>query len=281
MMIVRIRALIRLIAFLLATVGVYSLWLLGHMVVGRQPYPALKWRNFVFRLWARYVRAIVNMRLTVEGEPPRCPFFLVSNHLSYVDVIALGSLMDCTFVAKSDIEHWPMLGYMGGRLDNIFIDRANAGDLPRVVGLIDKVLDEHKGIVLFAEGTSTQGAEVLPFLPSLLDPAARRNFPVSYASISYRTPPDQPPAHMCICWWGGMSFRKHLFALFHIPSFEATVRFGTAPIRARNRKALAKQLHQAVVEQFEPVVQHENGSETTTVATYQSMERDTKRTHTR
>ncbi len=250
----RMRALIRTVAFLLATLGSYALWLLGVPVARQHRYTAIRWRNYCFRLWARLCRAILNMQLTVEGEPPREPFLLVSNHLSYIDVIAIGSQTECTFVAKSDIEHWPLLGYMGGKMETIFIDRTSASDLPHVIGLIEHALHERKGVVVFAEGTSSPGSTVMPFLPSLLEPAVRQNLPVAYATITYRIPSGTPPVHTTVCWWGGMSFRKHLFNLFHVPSFEATLRFGPQRLHEENRKVLARKLQQAVLDQFEPVV---------------------------
>jgi 1-acyl-sn-glycerol-3-phosphate acyltransferase len=124
-----------------------------------------------------------------------------------------------------------------------------------VIGLIEQELHKNRGVMLFAEGTSSQGADVLPFLPSLLEPAARIDFPVSYVTITYCTPPGQPPASQSVCWSSKVSFRKHFFALLELPSFHATVRFGAQPIRDRNRKVLAKKLHQAVREQFQPLVQ--------------------------
>ncbi len=108
--------------------------------------------------------------------------------------------------------------------------------------LIDQALGEGQGVVLFAEGTSTRGDTVLPFKSSLLEQAARASFPVSYAALGYRTGEGEPPAHLSVCWWGEMTFMKHVIALLHLSQIQATVTFGAEPIQANDRKVLAERL---------------------------------------
>lgn len=251
---VKLRAYSRIVMFLLFTIAIYSAWVIGKVLVARTTYAAILWRNVIFRLWAKAMAFVLHMRVTVQGQPPQPPFILVSNHVSYVDIIALATQLDCVFVAKHDVTSWPLLGYMGKNIGAIFIDRKRLRDIPRVIGLIEESLNEGRGVVFFPEGTSSKGASVMRFLPSLMEPAAKMNFPVSYASVSYRTPPDAKPAHLSVCWWGGMSFRKHLYDLFHVESFDAIVTFGDHPIQETDRKLLAQKLHDAIESQFEPVV---------------------------
>lgn len=250
----RVRAMFRTSAFILSTIGWYSLWFVVQKYVIRTRYAALKWRGAIFRNWGKTAASIAHMHLTVEGTPPQPPFLLVTNHLGYMDVITLLTQLNCTFVAKDEIEHWPLLGFMGKDMEAIYIDRTTRKDISRVITLIDQALQENKGIVVFAEGTSSQGADVLPFLPSLLEPAARMHLPVWYASISYRTPPGEMPAHLSVCWWGDMRFKSHLVNLFRLPYFEAILTFGPEPLCEPHRKTLARKLHAAIKEQFHPVV---------------------------
>ena len=97
---------------------------------------------------------------------------------------------------------------------------------------------------------TTSGAHVSPFKSSLLELAAQRRIPVHYASVSYRTPPGAAPAQRAVCWWGEMTFPRHLFELFQLPEFAARVTFGARPIQAADRKALAQELWSAVNAQF-------------------------------
>jgi 1-acyl-sn-glycerol-3-phosphate acyltransferase len=136
----------------------------------------------------------------------------------------------------------------------IFINRENRRDIARVNLEIQQALAKGRGVVLFAEGTSSRGNSVSAFKPGLLEQAARAGLEVSYASLSYRVPAGQTPAHLSVCWWGDMTFFKHLMGMLRLPEIYADITFGSQTIRESNRKTLALKLRNAVVEQFIPVV---------------------------
>ena len=194
------------------------------------------------------------MRVEVSGEPPRAPFCLVSNHLSYVDIVLLGSRLGCVFVAKGEVSDWPVIGFLARAAGTIFVNRRSKRDALRVLEIIERRIGLGDGVVIFAEGTSSRGDTVLPLKPALLEWAARTGLPVGYASLSYRTPAGVPSADLAVCWWGDMTFGPHLLDLCRLPEFHATLTFGREPIRDRDRKQLAARLHRAVREQFIPVV---------------------------
>lgn len=247
-----LQAITKAIVFSLATCGFYALWLLGFPFVCLFPKPKRAWRNFIFRNWAKTIVALLGIKITTNPILPATPFFLVSNHLSYLDVVVFAAQLDCVFVAKREVSHWPLLGLMCRSMNTIFIDRRRAQDIPRVNALIHETLQSGQNIVLFPEGTSSSGATVLPFKPSLLEPAAKGEFPVAYATISYRTPPDEIPAHQSICWWGEMTFLPHLMGLFRLSRIEATLIFGAERVQETERKLLAQKLHNAVQAIFIP-----------------------------
>lgn len=249
-----LRAAFRLIAFLFVTLLLQTAWLIGKLLLPDKSGTRRKFRKFIFISWSRLLAVIVGMRVRVEGKPPRPPFFLVSNHLSYVDIILFAGQLECTFIAKSEIADWPGMGWLASGMDTIFIDRKNFQDIPRVIGLIDETLATGLGVILFPEGTSTMGEGLLPFSPALLEPAARAAYPVSYAAISYRTSPSEPPAHTAICWWGDMDFAPHFLKMLMVSKFEATIVFGEDAIQADDRKLLAKALWNATNQKFIPVV---------------------------
>jgi 1-acyl-sn-glycerol-3-phosphate acyltransferase len=217
----------------------------------------IRWRSLILRKWAKATAALLKIRITAYGAPPCAPFFLVSNHLSYVDIIVLASQLCCSFIAKKDVARWPVIGLLCKSVGTIFIDRENRKDITRVNGQVEQALAEERGVVLFAEGTSSQGATVLPFKPGLLEPAARADSAVSYAALSYHVPDDETPPHLSVCWWGDMTFIKHLFGLLHLREIYATLIFGRDAIRDGDRKELARRLHAAVKQEFIPVVRSE------------------------
>lgn len=247
------RAVIRLFALIIVTIVLQTIWIAGKAIMPRHS-KARRWlRKFIMVNWGGSLAIILGMRIRIEGVPPRPPFFLVANHLSYVDIITIAAHLECTFVAKNDIAGWPGMGGLATGADTIFIDRKNFQDIPRVIRLINQSLDEGVGVVLFPEGTSTMGDLILPFSPALLEPAARAGYPVSYAAISYRTPLNEPPAHAAVCWWGDMDFAPHLLKLLLVSKFEAVVHYGEDAIHADDRKVLAKSLWRSVNERFVPV----------------------------
>lgn len=248
-----LRAVTKLIVLLAMTSGYYLIYAIGRVFVAASHNLCMAWRRRVFVSWARGVARLLTLKINTCNSQPSPPFLLVSNHLSYVDVVVLESQSDCAFVAKSEVAQWPVLGRLCRTMDTIFIDRKTKRDIPRALKKIERVLELGMGVVLFAEGTSTNGTSVAPFKSSLLDVAARNRVPVHYVTISYRTPSKTTPQES-ICWWGDMTFSSHLFRLLRIPSFEADVVYGPEPIVAEDRHLLAARLWSAVSSQLAPVV---------------------------
>ncbi len=252
-MLIRLRVLCRAFALGSWTLACYLLLLVALPFQRLAPRWQLRWRNSVFRTWARGFARIVGMSVEVTGEAPEGPFFLVSNHVSYMDVVLIATRVHASFVAKADLRAWPVLGAAFAAADTIFIDRNLRRDVVRVMDRIGRELDRDLGVVLFAEGTSSKGEGILPFKPSLLEFAARRNHPVHYASIHYRLPEGPGPARELICWWGDAAFLPHLLRLLRLPRFEAELVFGPAPVDGRDRKALATATRAAIAEIFTPI----------------------------
>ncbi len=245
-----LRATLRSIGLLLVTAAYFGRWFAGLPFAGSSGSRARAWRNRNFRGWTGACARIIGLTIEVRNQPPSPPFLLVSNHLSYVDVLVLAERGDCTFVAKSEIAGWPMFGWLFRMAGTIFIDRKIKRDIPRVIELIGKTLESGLGVILFAEGTSSNGKTVLPFKPALLELAVREELPVHYARVSYAVPPGETPVERSVCWWGNMTFHGHLFRLLQVPYFHAKVVYGSEPIIAGDRQVLAEKLWTAVNSQL-------------------------------
>jgi 1-acyl-sn-glycerol-3-phosphate acyltransferase len=194
----------------------------------------------------------MNMKVHAEGQPPQPPFYLVSNHLSYIDIIAFFTQVHCIFVAKAELAQWPVFGWLAKSANTVFIDRKNRKDIPRVNALIEHAIHQSNGVIVFPESTSTKGSEVLPFKPALFEYAAEKKFPVSYATIHYRTGLSDPPAYRSVSWWGDMTFGGHFLDLLKLSKIDATITFGPATVTGNDRKNIAQELWNLINKQFLP-----------------------------
>jgi 1-acyl-sn-glycerol-3-phosphate acyltransferase len=244
-----IRASVRIVLFVLATLGLYGTWFLTHFFIPNK----IHWRQTFFYYWTYSFIWASNMKVRVVGTPPKPPFFLVSNHLSYTDIAALRNAVPGVFVAKAEVKDWPVAGRICSDMGTIFIDRTNRRDIPRAGDEIIERLDAGEGVIVFPEGTSTKGEAVEKFNSSFLEFAARGDVPVSYASLTYETPDGETPASLAVCWWEDISFFAHLWRLMKIREYTATITFGDVPIQSKDRKELARELHGRVLGSFAPI----------------------------
>ncbi len=244
-----IRAVFKVVLLIVFTLGTYAVYFTVYLLLKLFQQPYEPWRNFYMRNWSRGMALILNIHIKRIGTPPAPPFVLVSNHVSYIDILPMFINMKCTFVAKKEVESWPVLGYMVKKTGVIFINRAIKRDVTRVNKLMSKELNEYQGIVLFPEGTTTAGDKVLPFRSSLLDFPADNSIPVYYSAIQYTTGKTDPPAEMSVCFFGGRDpFHKHVMKLASNKRIDCTVTYAEHPVKTDDRKELARLLHKSVAE---------------------------------
>jgi 1-acyl-sn-glycerol-3-phosphate acyltransferase len=224
-----------------------------------RPWPRARTRQQgrAFRAWCRALCRILAIRVRAAGRAPAPPFVLVANHVSYVDILVLGTELPCIFVAKAEIDQWPLFGALCRSVHTIFIDRRAKRELPRVIAEIEATLAAGQGVVIFPEGTSGAGHEVLPFRSSLLELPAKMRWPVHPATLGYALAAGSPPVHLAVTWWGEMPFGRHLWALLRLPRIEARLHFGASAIVEGDRKLLAERLWSEVAARFEPMVARE------------------------
>jgi 1-acyl-sn-glycerol-3-phosphate acyltransferase len=246
----RLRPWIRLAALLSVLSGGSVPLLLGLLL---PPGLRVRWRRRLFQRWAQAAAAVLHVRVEVTGAPPRPPFVLVANHLSYLDVIVLASVIPGgVFVAKSEVRSWLFLGAICRGMGTLFIDRSSRADVPRVLADMEAALTRGDGVIFFPEGTSSAGETVGPFRAPLLALAARLERPVHAAALSYRTPAGVTSPDLSVCWWGAMEFTSHLWNLLKVPHIEATLDLADTPVVEADRKRLAERLHGAVLSRFQP-----------------------------
>jgi 1-acyl-sn-glycerol-3-phosphate acyltransferase len=193
----------------------------------------------------RVLTRVVGLRLRARGAAARSGL-IVSSHLSYLDIVAYSALMPCVFVAKQEVRDWPVFGCFARLAGTVFVDRQRRTAVAGAGSEIADALRAGMPVVLFAEGTSSDGRQVLPFRSSLLEPAARSRELLTPAAISYDLADGSPAGE--VCYWGEMTLLPHLLHLFTKRRIEAEIAFGVpAPAPPDgSRKQLARDLHGVV-----------------------------------
>ena len=163
--------------------------------------------RFVVRWLCRGVLRLLRIDVRTVGQLPPGPALLVANHLSWIDIVAMVARFDCTFVAKDDVRHWPFIGALGEALGVIWIDRRRKRDLRRAIAKLSDALQSGSRVVLFPEGTTTTGRQVLPFRSSLLQAAVMSRVPVVPIALSAHAADGQGET---LCWVGEETLLAHL-----------------------------------------------------------------------
>jgi len=194
--------------------------------------------------WCRFACRVLGIRVTTHGAMPRSGL-LVSNHLSYLDIIVLSSIRPCIFVAKRDVVGWPLFGWLAHAAGAIFVDRQRPLATAFAVTRIHVAIATGLPVVLFPEGTSSDGSTVLPFKSSLLESAVQLGCPVGTAAIAYSL--DQGSVADEVCYWRDMTLVPHLLNLFFKREIRSKCSFSIPKLRVGNRKELARALRDEVV----------------------------------
>ena len=194
--------------------------------------------------WSRFACRVLGIRVTRRGSMPQSGL-LVCNHLSYLDVVVLSSIGPCVFVAKRDVAAWPLFGWLAHAAGTIFVDRERRLASADVVDLVREAIAGSSLVVLFPEGTSSDGSTVLPFKSSLLESAVQLRCPVAAAAIEHALEDGSVADE--VCYWGDMTLLPHLLNLFSKREIRSKCSFSLPKIRAGDRKEIAAELREEIV----------------------------------
>lgn len=206
-----------------AVTRIFLLILLTLFVVGSQTLILPFYRGpasyIIPWLWQSGVRRIFGIRVTVEGKPARDRQTLyISNHLSYLDIPVVGSFVFGAFIARGDLSRWPVFGYMSKMQQTVFISR-NPKDAAAAKNMLDDLIQRGTNLIIFAEGTSTDGSAVLPFKSSLfglaLDNASGKPLQVQPVTISLLEADGKSATSSAVrdlyAWHGDMTLPPHIW----------------------------------------------------------------------
>jgi lyso-ornithine lipid O-acyltransferase len=215
--------------------------------------------------WHKRMCRLFGLHIGVQGAISKeRPLLLVSNHVSWSDILVLGSLAELSFIAKDEVEDWPLFGTFATLQRTIFIDRQAKRKAGEQSQQIAQRLNAGDILVLFPEGTTSDGNRILPFKSSLFGAAKMAldgQVPdskvfIQPVSIAYTKRHGIPLGryHRPIAGWPGtVGLMRHLFGLIRAGSISVDVSFGDAIIfdHGSNRKQLAHSIEASVREMFE------------------------------
>ena len=213
--------------------------------------------GFIARNYYRVLVRILGINVRVDGQPVRDRAVLfVSNHVSWADILVIGSVMPIAFVSKAEVGKWPLVGAAARLQKTVFVDRTRRQQTGDAIAEMVKRLEDGISVMLFAEGTSSDGNRVLPFRSALIgavrEAGARAGgITVQPMSIGYTRVNGIPMGRLhrpLIAWYGDLDFMPHIKALLAAGPIDAVVNYGE-PFTAdagSDRKVMAKRLEDDV-----------------------------------
>src|SRR6478672_9402627 len=214
--------------------------------------------GFIASNYYRVLCTLLRIRVRVNGAPVcgRAVLF-VSNHVSWADILVIGSIAPVAFVAKREVRDWPLVGITAKLQRTVFVDRTRRHQTGDTVAEIVKRIESGVSVVLFAEGTSSDGNRVLPFRSALLgavEEAASRGGgkiviqPMSICYVGQHGMPMGRQHRPLVAWYGDLDFMPHIRTLIGQGAVDALVTYGE-PLPAdfaADRKAMTRQLERVV-----------------------------------
>jgi len=206
----------------------------------------------------RVLCTLLRIRVRVVGEPVRERAVLfISNHVSWADILVIGSIAPIAYVSKSEIAGWPVVGTVARAQRTVFVDRSRRYQTGDAIADIVSRLANGTSVVLFAEGTSSDGNRVLPFRSALIgavkETVARSEHglliqPMAICYTGLHGMPMGRQHRPLVAWYGDLDFMPHLKTFIERGAVDAVVSYGE-PIAADgavDRKAMTRRLQGAV-----------------------------------
>jgi lyso-ornithine lipid O-acyltransferase len=211
-----------------------------------------RWTRSLPCFYHRWCCRIIGFDVRPSGTPtPARPVLFVANHVSYTDISVLGSLIAGSFIAKAEVADWPLFGWLAKLQRSVFVDRrVRSTGMQRYA--MTRRLASGEALILFPEGTSSDGSRVLPFKTALFSAAepSPETGPITVQpiSIAYTRLDGMPLGRLYrpyFAWYGAVDLAPHLWRMIGLGTVEVTVEFHPPTFLADcgSRKALARYCH--------------------------------------
>jgi 1-acyl-sn-glycerol-3-phosphate acyltransferase len=231
----------RLSGFLLALVFLVPLQVPLMLVPRAWPYVPI--------VFHRYMMRIMGVKLHLTGPMPQRGTLIVANHLSWFDIIVIGGLTPLSFVAKAEVKSWPLFGQLAMLQRTVFVDRRRGRHNKTDANVLAKRLRKKQAVVIFAEGTNSDGIKVLKFKSTLLAGIEGQvDVPVQALTMAYRRAHNMAMGRrqrMAYAWLGDIPLLPHLMFMLAAPpsTVELTFHHPLPDYLKIDRKTMARALH--------------------------------------
>ena len=202
-----------------------------HVVIG-VIIPSWRWylMAYLTRILIKILTVILGIKVTLLGELQNLKAqgsFIIARHIGYLDGLILGSLFPANLISKKDIQKWPGIGIVVTISGTVFVDRLRKNKVSESLEQMAGLLKNKTNVVVFPEGTSTDGSVIRPFQTVFFQAPISAGSDILPVTISYLAIDGnkiEDSNRNNICWYGQVSFFKHLWALFCFRSIEVTVK---------------------------------------------------------
>jgi len=244
-------------------IAVLLLFTLASLCVGILPFSRSRRRSLRVKstsFFARIALRVLGVRIAVHRarrpQARRAPYLIVSNHLSYIDILVIASRMPAVFITSVELRHTFPLGMLAALGGSLFVERRNPHGLKKEIDEIAGVLEAGQSVVLFPEGTTSNGDSVRPFRNSLLTAAITTGTSVLPVCIRYTHINGNSldtRSRESVYYHGGTTFFEHVPRLLSLTTVAVEL-LVLKPIRVRprtSRKELAQESHAAVLKAYQ------------------------------
>jgi 1-acyl-sn-glycerol-3-phosphate acyltransferase len=194
--------------------------------------------------WTQQLNRILGLHCHVSGKPSTKPALLVANHISWLEIIALGSLQPTRFLAKDDVRRWPLIGALAAIGGTLFIHRHSNSALRRTQTEVAQALRAGQRVLIFPEGTTTDGQQVKRFHSGLFEAARSAHCTIQPIAIRYSRGNEVDRLAPFI---DDDAFIPHLWHILQRGNTHITVHFCAPLPRLESRQQLAQRSRESIV----------------------------------
>jgi 1-acyl-sn-glycerol-3-phosphate acyltransferase len=220
----------------------------GLMVVRwRFPHFSAQQKSERIQAWSHDLLACIAINVEVNGKPPQSgPVLLVANHISWLDILMMLACGHCRFVAKSEIQHWPVVGRLARSAGTLFITRESSRAALHVVHHMAEQLRAGEILAVFPEGTTSNGLQLLPFHANLFQAAISANAPVQPVALQF-VDANTGQISLAPCYIDDDTLFGSVWRTLTSSPLRATLTFGTPqPCNGRDRRTWAGEMRESV-----------------------------------